>query len=55
MAKDSEKPARAASLRADAMLKAAVRRIESEGVPEALEDHARRLSGAPSAKGDKRN
>lgn len=42
-------------MRADAVLKSAVRRIESDGVPEALEDHARRLSGAPPAKGDKRN
>ncbi|MFN3815939.1 hypothetical protein [Brevundimonas sp.] len=42
-------------MRADAVLKAAVRRIEAEGTPVFLEDHARRLSGAPSAKGDKRN
>jgi|GEM_PF-2866333 hypothetical protein len=42
-------------MRADAALKAAVRRIESEGVPGALESYARRLSGAPSTKGDKRN
>ena len=41
-------------MRADAALKAAVRRIESEGVPAPLDDHARRLSGAPS-KDDKRN
>jgi hypothetical protein len=55
LAKDSDKRGKPASLRADAVLKAAVRRIESERVPETLEDHARRISGAPSAKGDKRN
>ena len=42
-------------MRADAVLKAAARRIESEGVPGALEDHVRRVSGAPPVKGDKRN
>jgi hypothetical protein len=55
LAKGSEKRGKAAAMRADDLLKAAVRRIESEGVPETLEDHARRLSGAPSAKAGKRN
>ena len=41
-------------MRADDVLKAAVRKIESEGVPAPLADHARRISGAPP-KGDKRN
>jgi hypothetical protein len=41
-------------MRADAALKAAARRIESEGVPGRLEEHARRISGAPP-KVDRRN
>ena len=54
LARDSEKRGKAAAMRADAALKAAVRRIESEEIPASLEDHVRRISGAPS-KGDKRN
>jgi len=55
LARKTDRDAQSAALRADALLKAAVRRIEAEGAPASLEDHARRLSGAPPARGDKRS
>lgn len=44
-----------AAMRADAALKAAVKTIEAEATPDRLTRHARKISGAPSGEGDKRN
>lgn len=42
-------------MRADAALKAAVKKIEAETTPERLTRHARKISGASSGEADKRN